>query len=91
MYMCMMEEVVRVLNVVIVVWYDEEEEVQSFKKSEKDLLLEDCDVVVEDFSFVKVKYKQLQEVFKIIEFVKKFGDGWMVKVCNVIFGIGLVI
>ncbi|XP_024389088.1 uncharacterized protein [Physcomitrium patens] len=87
-YTRMMEEAARASNAATAVRYDEEEEVQSPKKSEKDPSPEDCDVAVEDLSSVKAKHKQSQEAPKTIESAKKPGDGWMVKVRNVIFGIG---
>lgn len=82
------EEAARASNAATAVRYDEEEEVQNSKKSEKDPSPEDCDEAVEDLSSVRAKHKQSQEAPKAKESTKKPGDGWMVKVRNVIFGIG---
>lgn len=82
------EEAARASNAATAVRYDDEEEVQNPKKNEKDPSPEDCDVAVEDLSSVKLKHKQSQEAPKTKEATKKPGDGWMIKIRNVFFGIG---
>lgn len=82
------EEAARASNAATAVRYDDEEEAQNSKKNEKEPSPEDCDVAVEDLSSVKAKHKQSQEAPKTKESVKKPGDGWMIKVRNVFFGIG---
>ena len=85
------EEAARVSTASTAVRYIEDDEDRSRdklkdKEKEKDPSPEDCDEAVEDLSSVKAKHKQSQEAPK--ESTKKPSDGWMVKIRNVIFGIG---
>ena len=85
------EEAARVSTASTAVRYIEDDEDRSRdklkdKEKEKDPSPEDCDEAVEDLSSVKAKHKQSQEAPK--ESTKKPSDGLMVKIRNVIFGIG---
>ena len=83
------EEAARASNAATAMRYEEEDEAQSAKKNnEKEPSPEDCDEAVEDLSSVKAKHKQSQEAPKTKDAIKKPGDGWMIKVRNVLFGIG---
>lgn len=87
------EEAARVSTASTAVRYIEDDEDRSRdkvkdteKEKGKDPSPEDCDEAVEDLSSVKAKHKQSQEAPK--ESTKKPSDGWMLKIRNVIFGIG---
>lgn len=84
------EEAARASTAATAVRYDDEEEEEHKvkpKAKEKDPSPEDCDEAVVGLSSAKAKHKQAQEGPKK-EAVKKPSDSWIVKVRNVIIGIG---